>query len=50
MQDQRRYWVNAPLDIPDLFESEDFEAVERGGFKRIDTEFERAGFFIQILG
>jgi len=47
MGGERRYWVNAPFDIPDLFDVEDFEdGAERRGLKRIDAELERAGFFI----
>jgi hypothetical protein len=46
MEGERRYWVNAPFGIPDLFDTEDFEdGEERRGLKRIDAELERAGFF-----
>ena len=47
MEGPRRYWVNAPFGIPDLFDIEDFEdGEERRGLKRIDAELERAGFCI----
>ena len=47
MGGERRYWVNAPFGIPDLFDFEDFEdGEERRGLKRIDAELERAGVFI----
>ncbi len=28
MEDERRYWVNAPFGISDLFDTEDFEVDE----------------------
>lgn len=48
MKDERRYWVNAPFGIPDLFDTEDFEVddEERKKLKHIDAELEGAGFFI----
>ncbi len=49
MEGPRRYWVNAPFGIPDLFDTEAFEGEERRGLKRIDSELERAGFFIGEL-
>lgn len=46
MEGPRRYWVNAPFGIPDLFDSEEFEdGAERRGLKRIGAELERACFF-----
>jgi len=51
MKSERRYWVNAPFGIPDLFDTEDFEVVEdeeeRRKLKPIDAELERAGFFLR---
>jgi hypothetical protein len=29
MEDERRYWVNVPFGIPDLFDTEDFEVMKR---------------------
>jgi len=50
MEDERRYWVNAPFGISDLFDTEDFEVdeeeKEKRKLKHIDAELERAGFFI----
>jgi hypothetical protein len=47
MEEERRYWVNAPFGIPDLFDIEGFEVDEegRGKLKQIDAELESAGFF-----
>ena len=47
MKIERRYWVNAPFGIPDLFDTEGFEVdeEERGKLKHIDAELESAGFF-----
>ena len=47
MKLERRYWVNAPFGIPDLFDTEDFEVddEERKKLKHIDAELECAGFF-----
>jgi len=50
MEDERRYWVNAPFGIPDFFDTEDFEEgeeeKEKRKLKHIDAELERAGVFI----
>jgi hypothetical protein len=50
MEDERRYWVNAPFGISDLFDTEDFEVdeeeKEKRKLKHIDAELEKAGFFI----
>ena len=47
MKTEKRYWVNAPFGIPDLFDTEGFEVdeEERGKLKHIDAELESAGFF-----
>ena len=38
MKDERRYWVNAPFGIPDLFDAEDFgvDEEERKKLKHIE--------------
>jgi hypothetical protein len=50
MEDERRYWVNAPFGISDLFDTKDFEVdeeeKEKRKLKHIDAELESAGFFI----
>lgn len=46
MKTERRYSVNAPFGIPDLFDTEGFEVEERRKLKHIDAELESACFFI----